>query len=164
MSTFNVTKLFQNLKQAENNKNENQNDEIIKCFNYLQDEFNNATLRGKTSIIVDENMKSIIYKYLNDLEYRFEKNGILLNYSDYPLIEIIPSPLYKGTNNIEERKKKNIKFNFVVIASLLTFSTIISYFILDCIPLFNPFSHPIIFIITTLIIMSLFGAVYSKFK
>ena len=109
-------------------------------------------------------MKQIVLKYLNELEDRFEKNGILLNYSDYPLIEIIPSPLYKRSADQDDKKKKKIKFNFVVMASLLTASTIISYFILDCIPFFNPFSHPIVFGLVTLVIMSSFGAIYSRFK
>lgn len=164
MNKFNVNTLFSNLKNAEKNTNDIKNTEIVQCFDYLQDRFNDATLQGKTSIIVDDNMKKKIYTHLNEMEDMFEKNGILLNYSDYPLIEIIPSPLYKNTNNQEDAKKRKIKFNFVVISSLLTVSTIISYFILDCIPFFNPFSHPIVFGLTTLIIMSVFGAVYSKFK
>lgn len=164
MDKFNINKLFENLRNSENKNKEDKDKEFIVCFDYLQSKFNDATLNGKTSIIVDDNMKKKVFAYLNQLEDRFEKNGILLNYSDYPLIEIIPSPLYKGVNNQDENKKRKIKFNFVVIASLLTASTIISYFILDCIPFFNPFSHPIIFGLTTLIIMSIFGAVYSKFK
>ena len=134
MDKFNIKTLFSNLRNAEKNNNENKNKEFEKCFNYLQDKFNEATLNGQTSIRVDDNMKTSVYKFLNELESRFEKSGILLNYSDYPLIEIIPSPLYKGFNNEEETKKRKIKFNFVVIASVLTVSTIISYFILDCIP------------------------------
>lgn len=164
MDKFNVNKLFENLKKSDNNDKYNKNKEFIECFDYLQNKFNEATLNGKTSIIVDDNIKKKVYTHLNELEDRFEKNGILLNYSDYPLIEIIPSPLYKSGDNKDERKKRKIKFNFVVISSLLTVSTIISYFILDCIPFFYPLSHPIIFGLTTLIIMSLFGAVYSKFK
>lgn len=164
MDKFNVNKLFQNLKNSDNKNKDNKNKEFFECFDYLQNKFNDATLNGKTSIIVDDNFNKKIYTHLNELEDRFEKNGILLNYSDYPLIEIIPSPLYKNVNNQDEIKKRKIKFNFVVISSLLTVSTIISYFILDCIPFFNPFSHPIVFGLTTLIIMSIFGAVYSKFK
>lgn len=60
MDKFNVSILYKNLKNSDRKNNEDKNQEFIECFNYLKDKFNEATLNGSTSIIIEDYIKAKI--------------------------------------------------------------------------------------------------------
>lgn len=162
MAIFDANKFHQNISSAENDSHQNDHIEFYKCYDYLQHQFDKATKKGQTSIIVDDTMSAKILKHINELTDKFESVGIILDYSDYPVIEIKVSPLFKPTRNVKRRSAISLKIMLVV--GIVILSTVVSYFILDCIPLVNPLSHPIVLIILSLAIASFLGSLYNKFK